>query len=102
MTEHTWQIGKVQIVVSPSSKVLKIVLVVLLVVSAAAMGTLHWLNGAIQDQTELYRRQAAALEYQNAVLEDKLENMTTVQGMLEIAKEELGLVSPDTILFQMQ
>lgn len=102
MTEHKWQIGKFQIVLGSSSKTLKIVLVLLIVFSAAAMSALWWLQSNILRQMETMRRQAAALDYQNQLLEEKLDSMYTVNGMLQIAKEELDMVTPDTVLFQMQ
>lgn len=102
MSEHIWHIGKVQIIFSSGSKVLSRVLIALIAVSAAAIGALSWVSSSVTEQTEAVRRQAAALEYANAVLQEKIDSMDTVHGMLEIAKEELDMVSPDTILFQMQ
>ena len=41
---------------------------------------------------------ASGLEYANEVLEQKTEELGSVQSIQDIAKEELGLVDPDTIL----
>lgn len=102
MSEHIWQVGKVQVIFSSGSKVLGRVLGALIVFSMAAIGALGWVSSSVSQQTEALRRQAAALEYANTVLEQKAEGMSTVHGMLQVAKEELDMVSPDTILFQMQ
>jgi cell division protein FtsL len=44
------------------------------------------------------RQEAAALEFENAQLTEKTENISTVQGVEQIAQEDLEMVSPDTIL----
>ena len=54
----------------------------------------------IKNQTEDLRAQAAALEQENSDLEEKIQNLGSVQSVLEIAQEELGLVSSDTVVFQ--
>lgn len=102
MSEHIWQIGKVQIVISSGSKLLTRVLAALIVVSMAAMGALGWVNKTVAERNDALRRQASALEYENTVLQQKTDNMSTVRGMLDVAESELNMVAPDTILFQMQ
>ena len=53
-----------------------------------------------ESQSEALRSQAASLEQENAELTDKLENMDNVEGIVDIAGEELGLVDPNTIIFK--
>ena len=53
----------------------------------------------LQNRTEKLYNRAAALEQENSSLENKIANLGTVQSVMEIAKEELGLVQPDTVIF---
>ena len=39
--------------------------------------------------------QAAELEYENEILEQKIGQLDSVQGVIDIAKEELGMVDPN-------
>ena len=89
---------KFQIVFRPSTTLLKIVVIVLIVFSTAALIALSWVRQSIQVQTEDLRQEAVALEQENADLEDKIGNLGSVQSIEEIAQEELGLVQPDTVI----
>ena len=89
---------KIQIVFRPSTTVLKIVVIVLIVFSTAALIALSWVRQSIQVQTEDLRQEAMALEQENKDLENKIGILGSVQSVEEIAQEELGMVKPDTII----
>ncbi|MBQ8579675.1 MAG: hypothetical protein IJ448_03165 [Oscillospiraceae bacterium] len=60
------------------------------------------LHGSIQNnrsQYEAMRIQAVMLEGENADLTNRIQNVGTVEGIELIAREELGLEFPDTIVF---
>lgn len=82
----------------PGSPALKIVVTVLILLFAAALGMLRWVHLGIQEQNQALREEAAALEHANTVLEEKTGSPDSVQNVQNIAKEELGLVNPDTIV----
>ena len=44
--------------------------------------------------------QAAQLEHEYTTLDGKIRILGTVQGVVQIAQDELGLVAPDTVLIQ--
>ena len=44
--------------------------------------------------------QAAQLEQDNSQLTENIAGLGTVQGVEQIARDELGLVDPDTVLIQ--
>ena len=69
-----------------------------IVLSMAALITLRLAQAHIQTQTDEMRSQAAYLEHEHAELDDLIENLDSVQGVEQIAKEELGLVHPDTVI----
>ena len=77
---------------------LKVALVALIVLSIGALMALRWVHNGIQAQTQLKREQAAAMEGANADLQEKIDNIGSVQSIRQIALDELGLADPDTVL----
>lgn len=102
MAEQKKLFGKVQIVWSRSTTLLKVLVILLIVFSMVALVALNWVRSSIQKQTEAMQAEAAAVEDRNEVLKERMEDMGSVDSVQEIAKEELGLVSPDTILIKPQ
>lgn len=91
---------KLCLVMRSGSTALKIVMVVLIVFSMAALTALAWVRGSIRSQVEDLRQEAAALEQENRELQEKIDALGSVQSVQDIAQEELGLVNPDTVLIQ--
>jgi cell division protein FtsB len=50
-------------------------------------------------QTDALKDQAAQLEQENSQLEDKNDKKGTLEGLLEFAKDFLGLIDPDSVIF---
>lgn len=92
----------VKLEIRPSPVALKVLLIVLILFSTAALAALRWVHNSIQAQTENLRAEAAAVEYANSVLEQKKADLGSVQSIQDIAKEELGLVNPDTVVIDPQ
>ena len=88
---------KVKIVFRSSSRLLKLVVTVLILFSVAALLALAWVRGGIAGQIQ---KEAAAMEQENQELQDKIDDLGSVQSVQDIAREELGLVDPDTIVIQ--
>ena len=91
-----------KVVVRHSPTALKIVLIVLIVLSIIALGALRMVHNGILAETENLREEASALEHANGELQEKTEELGSVKSVEEIAKEELGLVDPDTVLITPQ
>ena len=89
-----------RLVVRSSSPALKIVMTVLIVFSMAALTALAWVRGSIRSQVEDLRQEAAALEQENRELQEKIDALGSVQSVQDIAREELGLVDPNTVVIQ--
>ena len=88
----------IRVVFHPSSRALKITVIVLIVFSMIALTALSWVKTSIQARTEDMRSEAAALEEENAALGEKIENPGALENIRELARELLGLVDPDTIV----
>ena len=90
--------GKVKVKLRSAPNALKVALIVLILCSIAALVALRWVHNGIQAETQRKTEQAAAMEGENADLKDKIANIGSVQSIQQIAREELGLVNPDTVL----
>lgn len=88
----------IKVVVRPSSPLLKIIVILVIVFAMAALLALSWVRASILARTEDLRAEAAGLEYANEELEDKISDLGGVQSVQDIAENELGYGNPDTIL----
>ena len=98
MTQKNTPPKNVKVEVRPASNILKIILILLILFSIVALIALRWVHNGILTQIDELKDEASGLEYANEVLEQKTEELGSVQSIQDIAKEELGLVDPDTIL----
>ena len=91
--------SRIRLVYRRSSTMVKCVVLAALILSTLALLVLR---GAILDtksQLEDTRAEAAALELENARLEQSIAQLGTVQSVTELAGQLLGLVDPDTVIF---
>lgn len=89
---------KVKVILRPSPMSLKILLIVLILVSTLALIALRWVTSSIRAETENLREEAAAVEYENEGLKEKIDEVDSVKGVQNIAEEELHMVDPDTVI----
>ena len=78
----------------------KVVIAAAIVLSSL---TLLSLRLVLQEDEEILanlRQQAAALDQRNDELREDIDALGTTDSIREIAQQELGLVDPDTIIFE--
>ena len=92
----------VKVEVRPASNILKIILIVLIVFSMVALAALGWVHKGILSQIGELKEEASGLEHANSELEQKLDELGSVQSIQDIAEDELGLVDPDTIVIDLE
>ena len=90
--------GKFKVRLRSAPAKLKAMLIVLIVLSTAALVALRWVHNGIQAETQRKTEQAAAMEGENADLQEKIDSIGSVQSIRQIAQDELGLADPDTVL----
>ena len=90
--------GKFKVKLRSAPVKLKAVLIVLIVLSTAALVALRWVHNGIQAETQRKTEQEAAMEGENADLQEKIDSIGSVQSIRQIAQDELGLADPDTVL----
>ena len=83
---------------SRSHPLTKIVVIALILVCTAALITLSISGYQLKREIALLREEAAFLAAENAELREKIENLGSVEGVEDIAREELEMVDPDTII----
>ena len=90
----------IRLVYRKTSTLTKIVVSTALVLSMAALLMLHGAIDATQKDTEELRQQAIALEQEQHQLEQYEKEKGTIQEVIRIAMERLGLVEPDSVVIQ--
>ena len=100
MADRANPFRNIRFIPRPGPRKLKIVFIALILACAAALTALGMVRSRIQQQTQAALDQAAALEQENAELVEKKEELGSSSSIRDIAKEELGLVEPDTLIIE--
>lgn len=88
----------IKLVVRPSSPLLKITVIAVILCSMMALAALSWVRISIQNQTQAMLDQAAELEYENQELNQRIRGIGSVESIQQIALEELGLADPNAVI----
>ena len=100
MEEKKITVRNIQLILRPTSPLLKTLVILLIVFSMAALIALAWVQHDLQARTEELRWEAAGLEEENQDYIQKIADLGSVASVEEIAREELGLVRPDTVIIK--
>lgn len=90
---------RIRLVYRRSSPLLKCVVITAIVLSTAVLLTLRFTIQDFQARQQQLALQAAHLEQENRLLTQNIAELGTVESVKRIAREELGLVDPDTEFF---
>ena len=93
-------ISKFQLVKLRSRKITIIMLIVAIVLTTGALTALHLFKSQLQNRNDALREEAARLEMENAALQEDIDQVGSIQSIVEIAEKELGLVQPDAVFYQ--
>ena len=102
MADKTTPCKHVKVEIRPTSNILKVILILLILMSIVAMIALRWVHNGILTEIADLKDEASGLEYANEELARKTEELGSVQSIQDIAEEELGLVDPDTVLIDLE
>lgn len=78
----------------------KVVIAAAIVLSSITLLALRLVQWENEERLADLRRQAAALSQSNNELRQDIDELGTADSIRQIAQEELGLVDPDTIIFE--
>ena len=90
---------KYRVVFRKTSPLMKTLILVTVLLCTVALVTLHAINEQNRNQYEAMWQQAAALEEDNQSIMQQIDDMGSLESVIRIAMERLGLVLPDTTLF---
>ena len=92
--------SKFRLVYRPSTPILKWVVLTMVVFCIVALIFLGAAIDRAEREKEDNRHQAEALENENAKLQQSLDELGTVQGVINVARDELGYEDTDAIIFE--
>ena len=78
----------------------KVVVAAAIVLSSLTLVTLRLAHWEAEETLAELRQQVAAQEQRNEDLRHDIDELGTTDSVREIAREELGLVDPDTIIIE--
>ena len=84
----------------PSPRSTKIMLIVAILLAMVALIALRLAIHNLDNRTADLRDKAAALEQENRDLRENIGILGSVQSIIQIARDELGLVDPDTVILE--
>ena len=90
---------RIRLVYRRSPLILKILVLVTILASTAALLALRGIMLDYQQQSQALQSQAIALQQENAELTERIAELGTRAGIRRIAIEELGLMDPSAKFF---
>lgn len=90
----------IKLVNKRTSRTTKIAVCTAVALSVAALLVLHSAALDAQAKADAWRERAQQLEQENDRLQSQIDNLGSADSVEQIAKDELGLVDPDTIVIQ--
>lgn len=92
--------NRIRFAQKPGSRMLIIVLCVAILLSTATLLVFRSLTEKAEAEQEALRDQASSLEGENSELQTNISKLGTLESVIQIARELLGLVFPDTVIIQ--
>ena len=74
------------------------VLLVIIICTVALLGSYVFIT-RLKEENRNLQQQALELEERNKELQSYIDNQDTDEGVKDVAKDELGMVDPDTIIY---
>lgn len=100
MANQSNPFSRFRLVRKRSKLLTKIVVLCTIVLSMVALLTIRQQLLDTQAMKDALNDKAAQLEQENGQLEDKIDSLGSVDSVEQIARDELGLVDPDSVIFQ--
>lgn len=78
---------------------IKLTVLLVIVFSTAALLTTYVVMNKLRETNKNLQQQALELEEGNQDLQDYIDHQNTDEGVQDVAKDDLGMVDPDTIIY---
>ena len=99
MAKQKIPLRNMQVTFQKSSPLVKVLVICTIVLCTLALITMRLSQNALQAETAEMEQKAAQLLIDNEELQEKIEDVGSVQSIQQIAQDELDLVYPDTEFF---
>lgn len=99
MKKRTNPLSKIKLVYRPGKRATKLALLGVIVLSTAALISIHTAIHQSEAKLDAESAQAAAQEQENRELEQNIMALGSKDSVHDIAEEELGLVDPNTVVY---
>jgi len=93
------KLKRVRFVYRRSNNMTKTVVISAIALSMAALLILYAAIGAAESRYNDQKNQAAQLEQSNNELQEDIQNLGTLESVIELAKKFWNMVFPDTVVF---
>lgn len=93
---------KIKVVCRRGKTLVIVAIAAVIVLSIAAMAAIQAVTDHTRQQTEALRTEAYELEQESSRLQQYIDELGTIKGILRIAQEKLGLVEPDSVIFDVE
>ena len=90
---------RIKLILRKTSPVTKAAIVSAAILSLVAVVALYGTIDQLQNQYDDLRNEAMALESGNTALQDRIDDLGSMESIIRIAMEELGLTFPDSMIF---
>lgn len=90
---------KIQLEFGKASPLVKTVISAAIALSTVALISLRLAQWDAENTTQQLLERAAQLQRENAQLQEMVDDLGTVSSIRRIAAQELGLVDPNTVIF---
>ena len=92
--------SRIRLVRMRTPNLVKIALTIVIVACMCVLIGLRIAVIEVEKHNEALHSEAAELENANSELDKKIDALGTIQSVIDIAREELGLVEPGTVFFE--
>jgi len=92
--------SRIKLVRMRTPNLVKVIVTVVIVLCMVALIGLRVCITNLENRTEALREEAVALDQANEALEEKIDGIGSVQSVIDIAREILGLVEPGTVIYE--
>lgn len=99
MANFKTKINKIQFVRRRSGKGTIIAIIIAIVLSMGALTALHLSMNDLKNRTEDLQDKAVHLIAENEELDQNIAQVGSIQGIVQVAEDELGLVQPGAVFY---
>ena len=92
--------SRIKLVRMRTPNLVKVALTLVIVLCMGALIVLRISVNDLKNRTAELEKDAAALIGENAAMDEKIDQVGSIQSVVDIAKDELGLVEPGTVIFE--